>query len=79
MLANVGEENKIKEEIKMEMENSNREKIRPSIWDPFIEEVRKYRKLNISLASIHKIVNEELQHKGSYDGFYRWAKRRGIA
>jgi hypothetical protein len=61
------------------MENYEKKKMRASIWDPYIEKVKEYRELRIPLASIHKLINEELRHKASYDGFYRWAKRRGIA
>ena len=53
-------------------------KQRASVFDPHIHEVRKYIQIGISLRAIHKIICREMQHKWSYDGFYKWVIRTGL-
>lgn len=62
----------------MEKETVMNKSPRPSIWDPFEGKVKEYRELGVPKASIYKIINQELRYKGGYDGFWRWAKKRGI-
>lgn len=53
-------------------------KQRASVFDLYVEEVKEYIKIGISLRAIYKIISYKMENKWSYDGFYKWVVRTNI-
>ena len=55
-------------------------KRRTSIWDLYENKILIFIEKGISLASVHKLTISEMDiiQKPTYDGFYRWIKRKGL-
>jgi len=52
---------------------------RSSIFDYHVDEIIDLRKLNLSMASIFKIIKHKLPESGAtYNGFYRYCKRKEL-
>lgn len=55
-------------------------KRRTSLWDLYEDKILFFIEKRISLASVHKLIISEMDiiQKPTYDGFYRWIKRKGL-
>ena len=55
-------------------------KRRTSLWDLYEGKILFFIDKGISLASVHKLIISEMDiiQKPTYDGFYRWVKRKGL-
>ena len=49
-----------------------------SILDLYFDEIKNQLDIGLSIAKVYKKINEKLPDRGiSYNGFYRYCKRRG--